>query len=507
MRAALPKPAGRPALAASMPGLWLLALLALPAALAAQTPAAPGPAVYPVPRDRALSGTPGSSAASPAGLRLTLEDALRLGQETSLQLAIQDSRVREKKAGVVQAEARQWPSLNLQASGSYLTNPQEGIVIEAGSLGFTPSPGSTYPVPFPEQDIVLMEGYEHTYFKLDTSLNWPLITWGKVENGLTLARLGLELEQLERGKAGRSLERDIRQAYAGTLVAQRSLDLLEQARELLATIVADKELAFEQGLVTRAEVLETRKNLEQLKSRHLAASQALRSARAGLGLLCGLDPVQSDSLTVQGSWRSPPAMGSTDQLWQQSLGRSADRQTIQLQSRMADAAVALQQASQLLVPDIALNVQFSVTGQRIPVVQANWTDTWDYNLIITLGTQVPLFDAGSKAASLAQAREQQQQARLGLDLNDRALRVRLQSLVEKLESGKADLAFKQTALDLAREQEKNARVSWENELLTRDQYQLASLQALLATLEVELAGYSLEQALTELEYLAGGPLD
>lgn len=492
-----------PALPLLAAGALLMGATVLPAA-AQEVPAPgitePAPSAAPVPAGEP-SPAPADSPALPSPRPLDRDTALILARDRSLRTALQDSRIREKKAGLDEARSRLWPQLSASASASWMTNPNEGIVIKAGSMGYTPSPGSTYPTGFPESDIVLMEPYENTYFKAGAEISWPFFTWGKIDRAIDIASASLDMERTEGEKTLLTLDHDTRAAWSGALLAKRSRAILQETLDLADTMVADKELSFQQGMVNRAEVLQVRNSREQIHSRLVAVQQAYSSAMAGLEFQCG--PL--DGRIPEGDWRIPEGVPDLDALYTLAARGPESRNEL-ARIDLAGQAVALREASTLGRPDLALNVKLDITGQRIPLVAANWSDTWDHNLIITLATQVPLFDGGQRQASLEQAREQYNQARMGAALAAEGRRVTLQQKREALQKALAERTWKQTALESAREQEKNARVSFENDLLTREEYQGARLQTHMARLEAEVAAWTADQALNDLEYTAAADL-
>ena len=86
----------------------------------------------------------------------TLADAIAEARANSLRLERARAEVDRAAASLDAAEAELNPSISFSGSASLLGNPPEGVAIEPGDLGTVTEPGSTFPLPVPEQRIVLV---------------------------------------------------------------------------------------------------------------------------------------------------------------------------------------------------------------------------------------------------------------------------------------------------------------------------------------------------------------
>ena len=98
----------------------------------------------------------------------------------------------------------------------------------------------------------------------------------------------------------------------------------------------------------------------------------------------------------------------------------------------------MERANALIRPDIALNVTFEVAGQDIPFSDADWTDTWDYNLMITIGSSIRLFDWGRAWWKTRQAEETIEAARLGLSQAAASLTLGIRRGIEAVKKNRLD---------------------------------------------------------------------
>ena len=446
---------------------------------------------------------PAQETVQATGPQHTIEDALSLARENAAELSIERLQILKSAAAVREAKARSGPSVSLQTSGSYLSNPNDGIKIAKGSFGYAPTPQSAAPVALPDQDYVLMEEGEHTYFRITTTLSQPIFTSGKLKSGIHAADLGLLAAEREYESKEREIERQVRGAYFGAAFAGTTERILTRAEETIMAIVADRQLSFDEGVITRADLLEAASRKASLSSQTAAAGQAEKSARAALSILTGGDY----SATILGTdYRTQLPELDEEALVVRGLDKSPTRGALLHRVGQASALVDINKGSRLFLPDISLNVSLDVTGQRVPVLGANWTESWDANLIVTLGSALTVFDSGAAASKVEQAEHDLAIARQGLQALEQGFELQIRSSVEAVRSGWHEINRAEADLDLAREIERTALVSYENEMITRADMLGARLAALLAELDYERTRYVYETSLSDLEAAVGEEL-
>jgi outer membrane protein TolC len=445
----------------------------------------------------------GLALASPAE-PISLAGARKMAEAASGAAAIKALEVEGAKAALKEAIAARGPKIGLTGSASYLANPPEGIVIRQGALGNAPAPGSQYPVAFPEQDYVIIEDTRNSYFKLSLSASLPLFTWGKLGKAIDIARESLEAAMAARTDSLAAAGIDAANAYLAAALARASSASLADMVAALEEVLAADQAAFDAGTITLQDLLESRANLSRARSARIKSDEGLASALAGLAFLSGSPPLAPDDLTdgldaFLGS-EAPPEEESEAVLTERALAASLELAKLKSSARSAALYAGIQKAGGPLRPDLALQATADLSGQHPPLV-GNWTDTWDWSLIISLAGQMTVFDSGQAAAKAAQAEAQAAQALRGAAETERGIPLAVRRAVESARAARAALAEKDDALALALEREKNARISRENELLTRKEELGARAARLNAELEAAMARYTLGKALLDLERL------
>jgi HAE1 family hydrophobic/amphiphilic exporter-1 len=428
---------------------------------------------------------------------LSIEEALSLSLENAEALRIKAQAVAKSRSRLAEARAKALPSISLEAAASYLTNPPEGITVTRGELGTLPPPVS---LPLPDRDIVFLADAEHTYFSLTASLSQPVYTWGKLAAGIRLAALDVVGLRTELELQRRNVRRETQRAYAGALLARLSLPVLEEMRLALLDIVTDREHAFNEGLSTRQSLLEARAGLATAVRGLLEAREGELTALESLRLLTGLE---GQELALTTPFRDAPGVLEEQDLLERTLARATELELARTRISQAQEKMRLERGGGLLRPDLSLNVSLEVTGQKPPWTAEDWADTWNWDLILSLGTRVKLFDGGEARGRIEGSRSDLAMAAYGAAQAEKLLRLGVRQAVQEARQAEGELAELESRLEAVAEQQRNARVSFENSIITREELHSALLTLDRVRLQRLAARQRLELALAELEWFAG----
>jgi outer membrane protein TolC len=428
---------------------------------------------------------------------------LSLARESSEAVRIRALAAAKAGDRLAQARARAFPSVSLEASGSWLANPPEGITVKAGELGTIPLPAPPFSMPLPSTDIVFVPDAEHAYFKADLSLNQPLFTWGKIAAAIAISERELAAAGAELAGQRRDTARQAHAAYFGALLAEKSLDLLSGMRAAARAVLEDRQRAFAEGASVRQDVLQAEAALASVEAKLVEAEESRATALEGLSLLIG---VPAGDIRLASGFRETLPAFDEQALKSAAAGSSPELLALRERAGAAREKVALEKGGAMLLPDFSLAVALGVTGQKVPWASADWSDTWDWDLRISLGTRASLFDAGSSWAKAREAGRDVEAAGLAVSQVEKLTAVKVRTSVQEARKKAALLAEARAKAVFAGEQARNARVSFENEIATREEMNSAAIALLSARLAALAAAREMEDALAEIEYLSGEDL-
>lgn len=419
---------------------------------------------------------------------LTLYELIQAGWSESPQM--RQARLNSSAALIQRTSARSqfFPEITAQAGVTWLEDPPAGVTIPSGSFGMGQ----------PLQEVQLAPGGNDWNYQATLKLQQPVFAWGKILGGLRISQHELALASLALEKTRKEVTRDITKAFG---LAHFSQQALEQARVLgaiLEEIFQDRQRSFQVGAVNREEVLEAQLRLREVESQIIEAELTVRIALEQLSILTGIKPITYDQLAPQ-----QPVTGlaipDLQEFIDSSVPQSPEIQILGLQLQQAIELSKIEGRSRGLLPDLGLTVELTMRGTEFPGV-TDWQDSWNTNLSVTLGTQITLFDGGRQ---LARIREQALQAeRVGQGINDRALTLSLEIIraYEAKVRAERRIINTQAQLDFVTEQERNARVSFENDLITREQVLGARVMLLTTQLELAAAEFEHQSALADLAF-------
>ena len=440
----------------------------------------------------------------PQSHELSLNEAVEYALDHSRELKISDYDVLKATYGLIETKGKKLPTVSFQGSGSWMTNPQEGFSIDKGAFGYSPTPNSEVPIALPDQDYILLEDSEPTYFSFSTSLTQPIITWGRLNAAIQAAEQDVRISETTALDLAYRIKKDVGAVYYSVMLSEKTAALLKQAEDTSAEIVKDRERSMEEGLIVKQDILAAESVRASLAAQRVVAEEGYRTALASLQLLTGL---AAGDVSLSSSFRNYLPDLHQSFLTASAIESSTDRKILYLRLKQTEALKSLERGGGMFRPNLSLNVKLDITGQKIPFFSASWQDSWDINLIISIGTSVNLFDAGIARARINKAEQDRLSAEEGLQGLDENISFAVRQGLERIRVAWYETRRTDALRALAFEQKRNAEISFENEIITREETLNARIAALISEIEHQIALYTYELSLLELEYLTGETID
>ena len=291
-------------------------------------------------------------------------------------------------------------------------------------------------------------------------------------------------------------------AYFGAVLARESVTVLRRIADSAGQVVADRQTALEQGSLTREAVLEAASHRAQVDARLAEAVQESATSLESLGVLTGLDPA-AISLATGLEVSTPPVDEAG--LRARALGASTDLAASRTRQGLARKKLAIERGGSILRPDVSLGVSLSVTGQEdIPYSEWQWNNTtWTWDLVVSLAVKMSVFDGRESDARIGQAEKDAEAAGMAVEQARKLARLEVRRAVDASVKAGADLAEKQAQEDYAAERLKNAQVSLQNGMSSREDLHGAEILLGSAQLDRLLAQYTCGETAADIARLAG----
>jgi outer membrane protein TolC len=363
-----------------------------------------------------------------APLRLTLDEAIRRGLDTSHRIAEATARGDAAEAVVGIRRAATLPQIAAQGGYTRTNHVDEfGILL----------PNNQLRVIYPD----VPDNYRT---RLD--LQWPIYTGGRLDALERAARIDATASADEIAAARSDLTLEMTRAYWALVMAAESLRVVQEAVGRAAAHLKDVHNQLDAGLVPPNDVFTVQ---AQESRQRMLAVQALANrdvAEAELGRLVGAAP----GVALEPADAPAPAPASTTPL--PSLIDAARQQRPEraaLEKRVRAAGERTRAASAGTKPVVAVagGVDYARPNPRIFPREGAWRTSWDAGVNVNW----PLFDGGRARSEMAEAAAQTRALQERLADFDASLAAEIRQRIREVEASRAAIAAAADAVRSAAE--------------------------------------------------------
>ena len=353
---------------------------------------------------------------------LDLAAALRLARERSPSLRAAAAAVRAAEGGATVARSARLPRLS--AEGLYLRyeSPPEASL---GALGaYSPIAENTYAA--------------------GVFARQPLYSSGRITAGIDAARSSVQAAELARDQALVDVTAVVAQAHHDVLLARELERVAEKSVAVLSRAVDLARAHYEEGTVSRLDVLRAETRLSSATAALRRATTARAAAREVLAAAVGLDPAEAPP--VRGDLTSEGLVESALEDAAVVASTSRGGPSVRAQAAAADAARSLAEAARAgRRPAVGLFVA-GLTSQPELVTG---DDHWGFELAAGVSVSWALYDGG--AASGKAAGYEAEAERLTAEATQERLSTEAAALAQKrqMERARADVATAVENIDRA----------------------------------------------------------
>jgi outer membrane protein TolC len=453
-------------------------------------------------------------------LPAVVDDYVRAGLASNLQLANQSLEVERSLAALAAARARFLPEVTLngrytRADGgreftvpvSQLLNPvyqtlNDLLIAAGGTAQFPPLGDQSFPLQLPrEQD---------TRVTLRQPLYVPAIA-----ASAAAARANASAADYAREAVARALQRDITVAYLNWLKATTSARIVAASIELLQENERVNESLFTNGRVTEDNVLRARAELLKVQQQLHEADNAAAQAASYLNFLLNrplATPLEAASMPEtpdadgEGAADVTAAPGGDagallPAAEAAETARAARPELKALDQAGVAAAARLRAAHATRRPSLALGVDAGTQG-------ADYGLGRDYNFVTaSLVFSWTLFDGGERAAAVAQARVETRKVENQRSEEAQRIELEVRQALDNLRTEQLSLAAARTRAAAARAGFRIASRKRDEGMATQVEFLDARNTLTGAELNLNWTRFDLLQRAAELDYaLAAGTL-
>ncbi len=392
-----------------------------------------------------LSCVCGDAAAQIAPVRLTLDEAIQRGNDTSPRL--QELLARQDAAIAVEGQREAAERPLVAAIASYTRTNHITPFIVQGGLG---APRVLYPdVP------------NNIRSRID--LLWPIYTGGRLSALTRAAGAEADAAGFDRAAASADLKLEVTRSFWAVITARAASGVLRQALDRTAAHLNDVRNQLSVGLVPPNDVLTTEAQHAHQRLLSIEADNLVETTSAEFRRLTGLDQETSFELVADLSAGavpvptgpgqvSTPGLALQDPAYfaaavKSALTNRAERKSLQFRIAAATDRVTAASAGSLPTLTALGGYDYARPNPRIFPIQAAWKPSWD------LGVQFrwTLFDGGRVREETAEALANRRGAEARLRDFDDQVQVEVRQRTADLNAARAAIEAAETGVRAATE--------------------------------------------------------
>jgi outer membrane protein TolC len=393
---------------------------------------------------------------------LTLDQAVGIAMENSLQRQIAQGEVAIAQDKLKQAQSGYWPKLTLEGGYTHYSEVPTNVKLatemakmnngmdQLASLLATTYAGTPYanyynalaskisPVDLPDQSL--------NYYGWDLVLEQPLYTGNKLTALNKQAKANQGFARANLSAADQSLVFEVKKAYYTVISTQHLVETMQQAVESMENHVKEADAYCRAGMVAKLDVKRAEVKLADLKQKLLMAQNGLELANMALNFTMGVSLETKYQLVDNVKYE--PFQMDLQTCQEKALANRPEVSAIQARVEMAKQNLEIARSA----------------GRPLVAIRAKHEDFKPYNPDpenqIGVVATMKLIDGGQIHNQVKEAEEVVKQAEAAQELTNRAIRLDVEQAYRNLQVALQTIQVAEKSLDQAQETLHMAVVSY-----------------------------------------------
>ena len=333
----------------------------------------------------------------------TYENLLSQMQQNNPELLKLEEEYRRSLLDVKDAKAGLGPTVDLQASGTYMVKPPVGaLYINADDIINSLNFGANgQPVPR-GQYIKVFDGMEKTLYNFELSLLQPLFTWGKIPNSIKLYNQVSQIKQTQIEQQSGQLETELKTRLLSLYYLNKILEILDEEQTYTDRMVQVSEAAEKSGMLLHQDVVDAKIQAKELEIAKQDLKEQMTNQLLEIARTTGINSLSFENIDYA---FVPELIFSFDELLARDAGLleeqvlSGNQSSIKMLTQLEEVSKTAEKIArgyENWKPDFALQLTSGYSGSRVPLVEPNWRRKDDYSVNISIGIKTTIWDGGKK---------------------------------------------------------------------------------------------------------------
>lgn len=299
------------------------------------------------------------------------------------------------------------PTVDFQASGTYMVNPPIGAMyINSNDIinsiqwnGAKPRNSG--------QRIKIYDGMENTLYNFQVDLTQPIFTWGKITNAIKLYTQVSNLKLTQIAQKQEQLETELKTRLLSLYYMNRILTILDEEQAYADRMVEVSENAEKSGMLLHQDVVDAKIQAKELEIAKQDLLEQINDQILELERITGITELTQESIeydfvpeleeAFEALVKSDPSEIEAEVL---SGNQSSMKMLTQLQT-VSKTSEKIARGYENWKPDFALQMSTGYAGSRFPLFEPNWRRKDDYTLNISIGIKTTIWDGGKKLRDIS----------------------------------------------------------------------------------------------------------
>ena len=299
------------------------------------------------------------------------------------------------------------PTVDLQASGTYMVNPPVGaLYINSDDIinaiqwnGSRPRNSG--------QRIKIYDGMEPTLYNFQLDITQPLFTWGKIANSIKLYNQVSQIKLTQITQQQAQLETELKTRLLSLYYMNRILQILEEEESYAERMVEVSEIAESTGMLLHQEVVDAKIQAKELEITKQDLLEKINDQLLELERITGISELSYDDINydfVASLEEDFNSLLEADPAELESQALSGNQSSMKMLTQLQEVSKTAEKISrgyENWKPDLALQMSSGFSGSRFPFLESNWKRKDDYSINISIGLKTTLWDGGKKVRDVS----------------------------------------------------------------------------------------------------------
>lgn len=327
--------------------------------------------------------------------KLLLNNAILQNSKKDIKLASLD---------VKDAKAAYQPKVEFLTTSTFMVNPPIGKIVvtpedyldgQTGTSG-TLSPLSSLGLDGP---ITVYQGMEDTYYNFDIKITQPLYTWGKINTSVKIYNKIVEIKKIKSNSLSKQLSSELEAREAAIYYLKQMNTNLKEQKEISNELINIVREAYYNNLVVEQDLLEAQIKAKQIdigikeieKEESIQLSQIIKLTNDNNISVEEIEYIFDESKV------NSILSNTKKQLIDKSVSLNSDNiKMLNILDEVNKDQIEIAKNSIYYKPDLALQIDTSYSGYRLPLIEKGYYTKDQSSLNISIAIKTTLWDGGKK---------------------------------------------------------------------------------------------------------------